>query len=122
MSLPFTCPSCGRNGRLPESFTGDRVKCPACQTISPVSRTIKDIHQVIPPEPSRPTRVPLATSPVASKPAPQPEIEDDDDETSGGRSLTPYIAAGRGDVAAALVVGLVYVLKGQRGEHSECAL
>lgn len=38
MPIPFTCPHCQRTGRLPDTFTGDKIKCPACQTVSPISR------------------------------------------------------------------------------------
>lgn len=39
MPIPFTCPNCQRSGRLPDTFTGDKIKCPACQTISPINRS-----------------------------------------------------------------------------------
>src|SRR5947209_20524447 len=30
MSIKATCPSCGVSGRLPDTFRGDRLKCPRC--------------------------------------------------------------------------------------------
>src|SRR5579883_855963 len=33
----FVCPSCGASGRLPDGFQGDRIKCPACKTVSPLN-------------------------------------------------------------------------------------
>jgi S1-C subfamily serine protease/regulation of enolase protein 1 (concanavalin A-like superfamily) len=114
MSLPFTCPCCGRNGRLPESFVGDRVKCPACQTISPVSRAVKDIYEVAPPEP-KPARIAPAASPAPAKSAPAPKEEGDEVE-SPRRSLTPFIAAGAGAAGMIVVFGIVMALRGGGGE------
>jgi hypothetical protein len=38
MPIPFTCPNCGRTGRLPDTFTATHAKCPACQAQTPISR------------------------------------------------------------------------------------
>src|SRR5579871_5547333 len=37
MPSRFVCPHCGASGRLPDGFAGDKVKCPACKTISLLS-------------------------------------------------------------------------------------
>jgi hypothetical protein len=31
MRIPVTCPSCGKNGTLPETMRSQRIKCPGCQ-------------------------------------------------------------------------------------------
>ena len=36
MLSQFVCPHCGASGRLPDGFKGDRIRCPACKTISPI--------------------------------------------------------------------------------------
>jgi hypothetical protein len=30
MRIPVICPSCGKNGTLPETMRGHRIKCPGC--------------------------------------------------------------------------------------------
>ncbi len=53
MAIDFTCPNCQRSGQLPDNFSGNKIKCPACQTISPVANA-EDVIPLAPePEPRR---------------------------------------------------------------------
>lgn len=36
MPRPIVCPSCGRQGKLPDSFPGGKIRCPACGVISQI--------------------------------------------------------------------------------------
>jgi S1-C subfamily serine protease/regulation of enolase protein 1 (concanavalin A-like superfamily) len=36
MPSRFVCPHCGASGRLPDGFKGDRIRCPACKSISQI--------------------------------------------------------------------------------------
>ena len=56
MPIRFVCPQCGQAGRLPESFQGDRIKCPACKIISPVGSGPPPASAVSPAEERGPPR------------------------------------------------------------------
>jgi hypothetical protein len=46
--LPFTCPNCGKTGRIPEQFRGRTVKCPACEQVVKVPETVSQSVQAKP--------------------------------------------------------------------------
>ena len=71
MAIDFTCPNCQRSGRLPDNFTGNKIKCPACQTISPVANT-EDV-------------IPLAPEPVAAARQRAPDAETAGRRPAGAR-------------------------------------
>jgi S1-C subfamily serine protease/regulation of enolase protein 1 (concanavalin A-like superfamily) len=107
MPIPFTCPNCQRTGRLPDSFTGDRVKCPACQTISPVTIALE-------PEPAPPRRAPSPEVPVPPRPVkprsvPSRARDEDDDETPAV-PVALIVAGGAGAAVLAVAVGVVLIL------------
>ncbi len=71
MPIAFTCPSCGRIGRLPDDFKADKVKCPGCQTVSPAPYRLADSPPPAP-TPSGENRV-LRQGPSAATPSPSGE-------------------------------------------------
>jgi S1-C subfamily serine protease/regulation of enolase protein 1 (concanavalin A-like superfamily) len=108
MPIPFTCPSCGRSGRLPDAFTGDKVKCPACQTIATVSQPEREVKppSPSPAEPPKPRKTPPAQA------APSPQV------ATRGASAQPmglYIGGGVGAGVVVLGLGLALMLRGGKG-------
>jgi S1-C subfamily serine protease len=94
MAASFTCPTCGRTGQIPEGFTGKKVRCPACKTVS----SLDDDTIPLAPEPVRP---PSPASALRVPTPPVPPSRDEDDEPSG-----PPVVLLAGVGAAVLLVAL----------------
>lgn len=94
MGMPFTCPNCARTGRVPDGFTGNRIKCPACQTICLLD--------------AAPTTIVAAAGAKPCEIPPGPTPDDNDGEDVGSRWPVAWIAGG--GVAAALLIGGVAFL------------
>src|SRR5260370_29093334 len=108
MPITFVCPQCGRSGKAPDGFQGSRIKCPACQAISPfdlggnADSTIPLVE--LPREVPKPPPVPRP------KPVMQPAEEEEEEEAS--RVPMGLMIAGA-SVAVVLVlgVGLAFLFK-----------
>src|SRR5438105_370361 len=103
MPVPFTCPQCRSTGTLPDSFTGTRVRCPSCRTISPVP--CGDEVDVAP-EATKPARP--APTPVGESPKP---VRGTVQEPAPARSVLPLVLAVAGGGMAALLVVVAVAVK-----------
>src|SRR5208282_513153 len=88
MPITFVCPQCGRSGRIPDGFQGSRVRCPACQAISPVQ--VEGLTD---------TTIPLAEEPREErKPAraerPKPVVQPNKEEEGASRRPMGLLIAG----------------------------
>lgn len=118
MPIPILCPSCGRSGKLPDTFPGGVVKCPACGVSSTIARPAsKSAPTAKPPKP-RPLSEPIPAglfddvedvedSPDRHEPAALPRSRSYQTQAPSGSSLPLLLGAGGG---IALVLALVTVL------------
>lgn len=113
MPTPFTCPSCGRSGRIPDHFSGTHVKCPACQTKTQISSGELELIPFAE-EPASPARLPSSDE---SRPLPRTSREVADEAPREKPAIpVAWIAGGIGAGVFALVVvgGVVGFLLGGR--------
>lgn len=78
MGIRITCPSCQRQGELPEGFEGKRIKCPACGAITEVAA-------------ARSTPAPPKKADAA-----RPAWADDLDDVEAPAPAAPPMRSGRG--------------------------
>jgi S1-C subfamily serine protease len=123
MPIPTVCPGCGRSGKLPDTFPGGKVKCPACGVVS----------QIPAPAPAPPAPRLAAPAPKA-KPAPVLDALDEADDlpppsptTVRGRATAApagqnpllYAILGVGGVISALLLVLLVVLLTRSGGRED---
>jgi S1-C subfamily serine protease len=122
MPIAFTCPSCGRTGRLSDDFKGDKVKCPACQTVAPVPYAMADPPAAEPPARSAPSgesralRRSAGSDAATAAPAPAPSTAPPlSGEPGATKGLTPAVmglaAGGAATVVVVIVVGVLAALQ-----------
>jgi S1-C subfamily serine protease/regulation of enolase protein 1 (concanavalin A-like superfamily) len=109
MPTTFTCPKCGVTGRLPEGFSGDRVRCPSCKTVSPLHSNTYGLAE---PEPAAPPKAPRppSTPPELSPSRPKTPGQRAPASTPGARVPIALIAgAGGGGALLAALIGLFVI-------------
>jgi S1-C subfamily serine protease/regulation of enolase protein 1 (concanavalin A-like superfamily) len=110
MPIPFTCPNCQRSGRLPDSFTGDRIKCPACKTVTLITG-----YDVVPDE------APVPKPKPEPRPTPAPEHEQTTAHPAMSLDSQRTLVAWGGGAAALLVLGGVGFLLTRGGGEDKPA-
>jgi Protein of unknown function (DUF4013) len=101
-----TCPKCGANGRVPDTFIGRRVRCPRCQepfTVTAAPEPPAKAPAAPAPAGVKPKAPPAAAPPPrATTPRPAPPPPPEDDLYKGAEEADVEVAVVGEDGAAAV--------------------
>lgn len=98
MSIPITCPGCGKSLRVKDEWAGKRAKCPGCGGAIPIpmprpARAQEEAEEIITPAAYTPSGAGSSIGSAASKPAPAASPAPAPKGRAAGTAFNPGAAA-----------------------------